>query len=231
MTRFDLYVPVHKGLRALLFDAAALVARTEFSSPEEATGALTAVQDALRFLAAHIEHEDGVVMPEIARLAPELFADLQADHARVAGLETEIARLVERLRDAGSTERCALGRKLCERFTRLVAEHVVHMEREETLANRVLWAHLGDPELLALEGRIVGSIPHGELAGWMTLMLPAVSQSERVGLLARMSAVMPADVIARLTDEARWRIGPEAWGATLEALAVELRGAVTVEGA
>ncbi|MCC6406931.1 MAG: hemerythrin domain-containing protein [Planctomycetes bacterium] len=227
MTRLDLYGPVHKGLRALLFDTAAHVARTEFASAEETVAALTAVRRARHFLEGHIEHEDHDVMPVIARLAPELFADLEADHARVTGLEQELDRIVERVEAAHAAERVALGRKLCERFTRLVAEHVIHMEREESQANRVLWAHLGDGELAALEGKIVGSIPADELAGWLTLMLPATNLGERAGILARMSTVVPAEVIDRLTSEARWLIGPEGWDATVAAVA-SLRNAESI---
>ncbi|MCK6445293.1 MAG: hemerythrin domain-containing protein [Planctomycetes bacterium] len=221
MTRFDLYGPVHKGLRGLLFETATLLARTEFTDEREHAAALAAVRRTNGFLHAHLEHEDHDVMPHVQRLAPELYADLEADHARITGCEQEIVRLVERLAGAPQGERAALGRRLVERFTRLVAEHVLHMEREEAQANRVFWAHFDDAALAALEGRIVASIPPSEVSHWMTLMLPSISRGERAQMLARMAAAVPPEVLVQLTAEARWRIGPEEWTATQD-LVVEI---------
>jgi hypothetical protein len=207
MTRFDLYTTVHKGLRAGLFRALELAA---------------AVTRILGFLAEHAEHEDDHVLPSLARHCPELAADLRSDHARTHGLEVELAQLVERLGGAGATERGSLGRRIADRLANLAAEHLRHMGVEESQGNRVLWANLGDGELLAIHGRIVGSVPPPRMAQWMELMLPTMSSSERVELVGGLRAALPVPVFVQVTAPARAVLGRDAWSAIEASLASPL---------
>jgi hypothetical protein len=211
MDRHDLYTTVHKGLRALLFEAAALVARTDFAQPEEAARARERLDQLLAFLDEHAEHEDEVILPELVRIAPELHADLRSAHARVHGLQAEIAALAARLPGASLAERVSLGRRLHERLGLLVAEHLRHMEQEEVTTNRMLWAHKSDDELRAMHARIVGSIPPARLAEWFGSILPALNGAERGALLGGMRAELPPQVFDQVTSAARAALGPEAW--------------------
>lgn len=224
MTRHDLYTTVHKGIRAMLFDTARTLARTEFSRPEDAATAAAAVRSALALLDEHAEHEDAVIVPEVARLLPELGAALASDHARTDALHRGIAQLADRLdavEDAAdapaAAERVAIGRRLHARFALLVAEHLQHLDREETEANRVLWAHKSDDELRAMEGRILASIPAPRLADWIALILPAASVSERGAVLGDLHRNVPPDVFATLTAPARAAMAPDAWHASVAA--------------
>lgn len=221
MTRVDLYGSVHKGLRALLYRTGMLVARTDFGRADECAATAAALGELLGFLDEHAEHEDDAILPELARLAPGLHAELAAEHVRVHGMQADLAGLVARLEGASSAERAALGRRLHERMAHLTAAHLVHMDREEVQANRVLWAHLDDDALRALEGRIVGSIPGPRMQQWMELMLPAAHLSERAEMLAGMRAAMPAEVFDELTAPARRALGEELWILSLEAAGVE----------
>src|SRR5689334_20975733 len=100
MTRVDLYGAVHKGLRVQLFETAALVGRTDFTRAREASEVAERVARLTSFLCEHAEHEDRIVLPVLAEIAPELAADLRADHARVEGLGAEVAKLGLRLQSA-----------------------------------------------------------------------------------------------------------------------------------
>jgi hypothetical protein len=182
MQRIDLYAPVHKGLRATLCDTATLLGRTDFQARDESRAAAAAVARILRFLDEHAAHEDALVLPEILRHNAELHSELRSDHARIEGLQGEVAALAARLEAASAIERVSLGARLHERMWGLVAEHARHMQVEETRANRVLHANATDEELLAIQGRIVGAIPPARMAEWMALILPAISAPERAAL-------------------------------------------------
>ncbi|WP_373048002.1 hemerythrin domain-containing protein [Vulgatibacter sp.] len=186
--RFDPYSRVHKGLRTLLFDTAALVARTDFSGGETHFGAsdpvgctLDAVRVLLGFLREHGEHEDRVVMPELRRLGPEVCSRLAEEHAALEELHHLIEVLVARI-DAGGAERAALGRELDAALTRLVVRHLEHMEREEAEGNSVLWAALDDGELEVLLGRILATIGPERMQQWRTLIAPTLAARERQAL-------------------------------------------------
>jgi hypothetical protein len=222
MNRPDLYSTVHKGLRAGLFRATEIAASTDFAGEAAAARAGTAVSRMLGFLAEHAEHEDRCVMPSIAAHCPELAADLANDHSRTHGLEVELSQLVRRLAEANVAERVSLGRRIQDRMANLAAEHLRHMGVEESQANRVLWANLGDAELLAIHGRILGAIAPARMAQWMELMLPAASHPERVAMVGGLRAALPVTVFVQATALARSALGRDAWAAIEAALASPL---------
>jgi hypothetical protein len=220
MTRVDVYRTVHKGIRATLFETAAAVGRTEFSDAQEAAAVATAVRRMLGFLDEHAEHEDAVLLPELARISPELFAEIEADHARTDGLQRELEGFVGRLEGANEAERVALGARLHDRVPKLVAEHLRHMGREETEVNRALWANLTDAELDALHQRVVGAIPPARMAEWLELFLPAVTRSERAALIGGLRASVPPPVFDALVAPARAALGPARWETTAAAAGI-----------
>lgn len=220
MARVDLFGPVHKGLRATLAGTAALAARTDFTRPEEAAELEAAARRLLGFLEEHAAQEDAVLMPELQRVAAELHADLQAEHARADGLQRELAQHLDRLAGASEAERVSLGRRIHERLWRLAAEHLRHMEREEAEANRVLWAHFEDEALRGFHARILGAIPPTRFAEWGGIILPSLSLPERAAMVAGLAANLPPAVFLEVTGPAREALGPAAWSAVTAAAAI-----------
>ena len=184
MTRFDLFLTVHKGIRAELFETVRLVARTDFSDRAEARAAAARVQRSFAFLEEHAHHEEQVVFAALRRHAAVLCAELDNEHSRIDGLMLEITKLVARLEEAEPLERAGCGRRLYGLLGCFVAEYLRHMEREEGETNKRLWAHFGDEQLLEMQGRIIGSIEPARLGQWMELILPELNAPERAALLA-----------------------------------------------
>ena len=217
MSRVDLYANVHKGVRAALSQTALLAGRTDFSSPAEAAEAARVALRLVALLDDHARHEDREVMPRLALIAPEVHADLQAEHARTEGLQRELADLAERLPSAPPAQRLSLGRRLHDALWRLAAEHLRHMDREETSAMRALWAHYTDEDLEAIHARIVASIPPDAMAEWAAILLPAVSLPERTAMLAPLAQKLPRPAFMSLLGPARAALG-ERWAETAAAV-------------
>jgi len=215
MERFDLYTSIHKGIRRILFETARTVAATDFEEAGESAVACEGVRRMLGFLDEHAAHEDEVILPVIAELAPVLFVDLRAEHARLDGLQRELEGLVVRLERAGASERVSLGRRLEDRIGKLVAGHLAHLAQEETHANRILWAHRDDGQLLELQVRIVARIEPARLAEWYALALPAMNARERRTILGGLRAGMPAELFEQVTAGARGELGERGWQAAL----------------
>src|SRR5262245_62052567 len=211
MNRPNRYQPIHKALRAALFDAASLVARTDFSDPGEVTVAARTVAGLLDLLDGHAHHEEEFVMPVVAKHAPALVATLEAEHGRLEGLQAELRALLPRTCSDATAEREPAGQLLGRALTLLVADHLRHMDREETEAMPVLWAHCTEAELDAMDGRIRASLPPEQMPLMLRLMLPALSTPEHVGMLSAARAQMPPPVFAQLTGLAREVLGPERW--------------------
>jgi hypothetical protein len=194
MDRVDLYSVIHKGLRAALFDGALAVQRTDFGRDAACAATIERVRHLLGLLDEHAGHEDASILPVLRCDAPVVCEELEAEHARLGGLQLDVARLLERVAGATGAERLSLGRRLHERMGGLVAAHLVHMEREEVAGNRALWAHRSDAELLDIHRRIVGSIPGPRMREWAVFLLPALPEPERDRLLEGIKAMLtPAD--------------------------------------
>ncbi len=215
MNRLDLYRTPHRAIRALLFGTTLQLARTDFAVESEARLAVAAGERLLGFLHEHAEHEERVLMPALEALSPEVASELRADHHRTAGLEREFAQLLARTALAGEAERVSLGARLNQRAALLTAEHLPHLEREEVLANRLLWAHKSDAELMLLHQQVVADIPPARLAEWFEVILPAMSCSERAPLVAGLLQA-PSEVFDVITAPARRALGKVAWETTLE---------------
>lgn len=214
MNRPNRYQPIHKALRAALFDTTALVARTEFADPGEASVAARTVATLLDLLDSHAHHEEEFVMPEVARHAPGLIATLETDHNRLEGLQAELRALLPRTCSDNAAERESAGQLLGRALNLLVADHLRHMDREETEAMPVLWAHFTEAELDAMDARIRAAVPPERMPVMLRLMLPAMNTPERAGLLAAARAQMPPPVFAQLSGLAREVLGPERWART-----------------
>jgi hypothetical protein len=214
MNRPNRYLPIHKALRATLFDATLLVARTDFTDPGEATVAARAVATLLDLLDSHAHHEEEFVMPVVARFAPALVATLATEHGRLEGLQAELRALLPGTSSDVTAEREAAGQLLARGLTLLVADHLRHMDREETEAMPVLWAHQTEQELDAMDARIRAAIPPERMPVMLRLMLPAMSTAEQAGLLSAARAQMPPPVFAQVSGLAREVLGPERWQRT-----------------
>ena len=184
--RLDPFTPIHKGLRRQLFETAIALGRTDFTSPTETAAAEKQVTECLTYLREHAEHEDRHVVPEIARLAPELAATLADEHPELERAAIAIDSLWPRFAPLGPEERLAMGAELARRFQSLVAMQLRHMDREEREVNAVFWAHLDDRDIGALSRRIVVSIPPARLLHWQQYVLaPAWSAREIAAAAAR----------------------------------------------
>lgn len=214
MTRPNRFQPIHKALRATMFEATALVARTEFVHQGEAAIAARAVGTLLDLLDSHAHHEEQFVMPELAPHAPALAASLEADHGRLEGLQAELRATLPRTCSDVAAEREAAGQLLGRALNLLVADHLRHMDREESEAMPVLWANRTEEELEAMDGRIRAAIAPERMAVVLRLMLPALSTPELVRMLSGARAQMPPPVFAQLSGLAREVLGPLRWEST-----------------
>ena len=193
--RFDMFTPIHKALRRSLFDTALALGRTSFASADESAAAERLVADCMEFMREHAAHEDRQVLPEIARLAPELASIIRDGHPELERAAIAVESLWPRLAAlpaAAAEERQALGGELTRRFHAFVADEIVHMDREERELNALLWGRLTDAEIMAISNRITTSIAPERMRTWGELLLPALSGPEREAMLARAAALAKA---------------------------------------
>lgn len=194
--RFDIYVYIHKGLRACFAHTLVSVGRLDCSDSEEVEGVVREVQDLLTFCAKHLEKENHFVHAAMESRRPGSTGAALDDHA---AHERDIAALRElalTLRLLPALRRQAAARELYQRLTAFVTENLEHMAMEERDHNRVLWETHSDEEILAIERAIVASIPPEEAQISLRWMLTAMSAEERATFLSGMRQNAPAEAFA-----------------------------------
>jgi hypothetical protein len=199
--RYDLYGPVHKGLRRAQADMLVRLGSADFGR-DGASALLADLRGLLAIAASHLAHEEEHIHRALEARIPGASSRLEHQHEahfpRFEGME----RLVAAIEAAEPADRPALGRALYLSFAAYVAEDLEHMHEEETVTWPLLCAHFRDEELAAIEGAIVGSLSPQENMAFMRMMIPAMNPAERARLFAAIRQVAPPEAVAALLDHA-----------------------------
>lgn len=191
--RFDIYAPVHKGLRACFAHTLVNVGRLDYSDGAEVDAVTTEVLDLLVFCQKHLEKENRFVHPAMEARRPGSAASALTEHVHHEGDIAMLRELVLTLRQLPALRRQAVAQKLYQRLAAFVTENLAHMAHEEREHNRVLWETHSDDEIRAIEAAIVGSLPPDEAQLSLRWMLTAMSAEERAGFLGGMRQHAPAE--------------------------------------
>jgi hypothetical protein len=217
--RYDLYLGIHKALRAYMGDSLALLGRSDWSDAADREAALARMRELLWICTVHLEDENRFVHPALEACTPGAAARIAAEHQHHQRDIDALGRHADRLAAAPDA---ALGLGLYHRLSRFVAENFEHMLYEESEHNALLWARYSDDELAAIEADIVAAVPPEAMAVLLPWFLSALNHPERVGLLAGLRQGMPPEIFDGVLDMARTRLSPRDWGRLEQALAPRL---------
>ncbi len=196
-SRYDLYGPVHKGLRLAMADLLVLIGRTDFLDHPAADHAVAAVRAHLRLSRAHLHHEETHIHAALEARRPGATASLDEDHDHH---RDAFADLEGRLADVVAAPGATSGNALYRALARFAAEDFAHMDREEGEITALLHAAFNDGELRAIEERIVASIDPELSMDIMALMLRAATEREQRAQLRAAQASAPPPVFAAILE-------------------------------
>lgn len=197
--RHDLYGGVHKGLRKAGCELLIRLGAVDPCDVREREALLASLRHHLSLAASHISHEEDNIHGPLRQRggSSDRVADQHDDHrAAFAALEA----LAAALETAAPGHEAAAGRRLYLAFAAHLAADLLHMHEEETVVAPALWAAFTDAELVALEGRIVGSMPPEENMAFLRQMIPAMNPSERAALLGAVQKDAPPEVFGAVID-------------------------------
>lgn len=195
--RWDIYGPVHKGLRHAHSQMLTRLGRTDYAG--DLRQVIADLRAHLAIAAKHLGHEEAFIHAALDAAAPGSLLALNQQHeqhrARLTQLDVMIAAL-----EATAAERDAHGRRLYLAFTAFVAEDLEHMRHEETEIWPRLCALFTDEQLADIEMRIIATLTPEDNITMMRMMLPAMNPAERVGLLSGMKAGAPPEAYAAVIE-------------------------------
>ncbi|MBV9961349.1 MAG: hemerythrin domain-containing protein [Parafilimonas sp.] len=195
MNRFNSFLLVHKGLRAMLYDASLTLQQTDFSMPAEAEVAVTKVYNVLFAFNRHAHHEDSFVFPMVEKFDPELSAKFEKEHAEDHRLGNCLKNLLTIFENAVlPEEKTICGSAIIKSFTEFLVFNLQHMAKEEHLINQSLWKHYTDEQIIETSHRLVASIPPAEMQNMARWMLRGMSTTDAIGWLKGIKNSTPAFV-------------------------------------
>jgi len=199
--RWDLYGPIHKGLRRGHCALLQRLATADFT--RDSSVLIADLRAHLAFGATHLADEEGFIHSALEQREPGAAAALERDHKHHRARFVEIEAAIAMLESAISPDAAdACGRRLHLLFSRFVAEDLVHMADEEEAVWPRLCALFSDAEMAGIEAAIVASLPPETAMHCMQLMIPAINPAERAALLGRMKANAPAEAYAAVFEHA-----------------------------
>jgi len=192
--RFDIYLHVHKGLRAFMVDVLTNVGRINAADPIEVAAAVAQVRSLLEICRAHLFTENQFVHSAMEARRRGSACTTATQHVQH---EEAFEQLEARLRAIEMSSVSDLDARMLDLYHSLalfVAENFQHMYAEEHENNEALWALYSDAELHALHAEIMASLDPVKMVNFARWILPYVSHRERAAMLAGMQKAAPVPV-------------------------------------
>lgn len=219
MQRYNIFFPVHKGLRALLFHSAQLLQTTDFTDAEEASVAIERVETVVSLFESHAHKEDNHVFAAIAAYEPSVVDAFEQEHAEDHALGESLQNWLTAYGYAqAASAKKTIGEELTKAFIAFTVFNLRHMAKEEQVINPLLWRYYSDEELHGITQQIIQSIPPQEMAFFSRWMVRGVNNAELLYWLNGVKATAPQPAFEGLLSVAESELHPERWSVVQDAL-------------
>ena len=208
--RENLFRPVHKGLRSMIFRLGQRMGTADFTNVAESNDLATQLrQDLARsasncilcLLQTHSVHEDQDLFAAVRRFDEDAVKLMAAEHSVIVRRIYGVAKLCDELTTiTDPARRIEAGDRLLLETNDLFAFYLAHLNNEEALLVPVMWENFSDEQLRALRAQFYNRIPLPAFEEWMRWTLPALNIHELVTLLSGMRTDPPPN---RFSDAMR----------------------------
>jgi hypothetical protein len=213
--RFNIYTCIHKGLRAQMTQLLAQLGQIDESDSDEVMELMNCLTRSLNFFKAHLKHENQFIHPVLTRLNGGNPPGTEQEHVHHELVIADLLKDVEVIKLLPMQLRLVPLQNLYRNYAIFVAENLEHMHIEETENSALLWQHLSDDEIIAIEQAIVGSLSPEVGMESLIIMLPNLSVGERHAMLKQFRqdageeayAYLLAQIIPLLSEKALNKLG------------------------
>ncbi len=216
--RFDIYLAVHKGMRACMAQTLLEVGSADPTDADDTARVLQGVRYLVHLCRTHLEHEDTFVHAAMEARRPGSAATTLADHSDHLHAFDDLEAAALAVEAANGAQRAAAMRRLYALLGHFVADNYAHMHVEETQNNTVLWAAYSDAELIALKDRLVAAIPPQDNMAFLRWMAPSLSPAERAQLFIGARPGMPKPAFEAALALVKQHLGARDWFKLQQAL-------------
>lgn len=218
----DLFTPVHKGLRSMLYGLSTRLQTNDFGDLEATRKLVVDLENdfavarsagcTLCVLSHHATDEEGFVFPAVAPVGKKLVSDLIEQHHGLTRRELEIARSAHEILQKGSVEaRVRQGAHLNRAANALFADYISHMNREEQELVPLMQEKFTDEQMGAMQRAIIGGMPPDRFFAILDWMLPSLNVTELSDLLGAVGRSAPPPVMAAIVELCARKVEPARW--------------------
>ena len=220
--RYDMYMAIHKAMRACMSDTLAILGRMDVNDVDEVSAAMAQLRELLHLSDQHVQKENKFVHVAMEQRRPGSSVEIATEHVEHERDIEQLRAAVKRLETADSSQRGTLAKILYREVALFVAHNFVHMHSEEIEHNAVLWSAYSDAELIDIENTLKASIPPQDMALTARWMLTANDHAFRVAMLSEVRTHAPAEVFEMLLSIARANLSERDWQKVSQALELQL---------
>jgi len=197
--RYNTFYQVHKALRAMLYDTATELQRTDFNNESEVTSLLANITTVVDVFDKHAYNEDHFVFSAVEQYEPSVVDAFEQEHVRDHELSTQLRTLINIYRSLETDEeRIELGSALRKAFVDFITFNLVHMAKEEDIINNLLWRYYTDEQIRAIEKQIISNqTPESTAVVWKW-MIRGLSNAEIISWLRAVEKNAPQVVFKNL---------------------------------
>jgi hemerythrin-like domain-containing protein len=182
--RYNTFYQVHKALRAMLYETATELQRTDFNNEEETRSVIASINTVVDVFDKHAYNEDHFVFPAVEQYEPSVVDAFEQEHVRDHELSTQLRTLINIYGSLSTDEeRIQLGSALRKAFVDFLAFNLVHMAKEEDVINNLLWRYYTDEQIRAIEKQIISNQTPESIAVVWRWMLRGLSNTEIINWL------------------------------------------------
>jgi len=198
MTRFNVFLLIHKGLRAFLYDVSTSLQHTDFGQTPGFPHSLEKLEQLLEVFDKHAHHEDNFVFCMLAACNPQLQEEMEREHVTDHALANALRSLIAQYRTAADSEKATIGSSICYTFNDFTAFNLTHLNKEEIVVNESLWLHYTDADILAANMRMLATLSPEEMKSSAVWMMRGCSNTEITGWLGNVKKQAPPHVLETL---------------------------------
>jgi hypothetical protein len=220
--REDLFTPIHKGLRAMIYNLSGRLQTNDFANVASTKTLTTDLEYdfavarsagcILCIFSHHATDEDSLIFNHTEKVANVLTATLIAEHHELTRRELELTKSAHEILEMDSADgRIVAGIRLNAAANELFAVYLAHMNREETELVPLMQQHFTDPEMVAMRGQIIGAMPPERVMAILSYMLPSLNVSEISDFIGSVRQTAPPPVAKAVTELAAAKVDPARW--------------------
>ena len=192
--RENIFRPIHKGIRSMLYEVGSRLQTTDFGDTEASRQIVDRLRRDLQnslancvlcLLGTHSRHEESEIFARLAPHDDDLVRLVMKEHAEIARRVRELAVTCDEVVAAPSTaRRIEIGDRLNLEANDLFASYFAHLINEEALLVPMMWERFSDEELRDMRARFYDVLPAELLDVWLRWTLRSMNVPELVTLFA-----------------------------------------------